>query len=98
MNKNMALFTILCVINSIAALVVLYFFIIGLADGTVSHQNIMLWLFILFPVGAVLFGSILLQQQGYHKSAIALSLVLAIPAIVYGLFVLLAIFSKGKWN
>lgn len=94
----MILFTILFCINSIAVLVVLYFFIAGLADGSVSHRNSKHWLFILTAVGIVLFGSLLLQQHGCYKAGIALSLVLAIPALLYALFILVAILSKSKWN
>lgn len=94
----MIFFKILWIINALAAMVILWFFITGLMDGSVSHRNIKLWLFIITAVAAILYISILLQQHGYNKSAVMLSLILAIPAIGYGLFVLLAIFNKGKWN
>ena len=94
----MTLLKILWTINALAGLVILWFFITGLMDGSVSYRNIRLWLFILISVGCIIGGGILLKQQSYNKAAIILSLVLAVPAIAYGLFVLLAIFSKGKWN
>lgn len=94
----MAVFKILWCIDALAALVILWFFIVGLMDSSVSQRNIKLWLFILIAVAVILFGSILLRQHGYNKAAILLTLVLAVPAVVYGLFVLLAITSKSKWN
>jgi ABC-type phosphate transport system permease subunit len=85
-------------INALASLVILYYFVIGLADGSVTYRNIKLWLLILIAVGAILWVSTLLKNAGYNKAAILLTLVLALPSIVYGLFILIAIFSKSRWN
>ena len=94
----MVLFKILWGINALASLAILYFFIVGLADGSVSSRNIKMWLFILAAVGAVVVGSILFKNAGYNKVAMLLTLLLAVPSIGYGLFVLIAIFNKGRWN
>jgi len=94
----MALFKILWGINALASLVILYYFVIGLADGSVTYRNIKLWLLILIAVVAILWVSILLKNAGYNKAAILLTLVLALPSIGYGLFILIAIFSKSRWN
>lgn len=94
----MPLFKILWCVNALATLVILYFFVVGLADGSVTYRNIKLWLFILVAVGAVLWVSVLFKNAGYNKAAMLLTLVLALPSIGYGLFILIAIFSKSRWN
>ena len=47
----MVTFRILFGIDALAAAVVLFFFIWGLSDGTVSDFNILLWLALLGGVG-----------------------------------------------
>jgi hypothetical protein len=94
----MILFRILWVIDAIVALIVLYFFIIGLGDGSVSSYNSALWGGILAALAGILGGSILLKNAGQLKMAKALLWVLAIPALLYGLFMLVAVFSGAKWN
>ncbi|HKR06862.1 MAG TPA: osmoprotectant transporter permease [Bacteroidia bacterium] len=94
----MILFRILWVIDAIVALIVLYFFIIGLGDGSVSSYNSTLWGGILAALAGILGGSILLKSAGQLKIAKALLWVLAIPALLYGLFILVFVFSGAKWN
>jgi len=94
----MSLFKILWGIDAIGAAIIVWFFITGLADGTVTHRNIKLWLFILLLAGSVLWVSMLLKKQGYDKYAMLTVLIIAIPAIIYGLFVLLMASNNGRWN
>lgn len=94
----MSLFKILWGIDAIAAGIIVWFFITGLADGTVTYRNIKLWLFILLLAGSILWLSMLLKKQGYDKYAMLTVLIIAIPAIIYGLFVLLMASNNGRWN
>jgi hypothetical protein len=68
-----------------------------MADGSVSDRNILLWLMILCVLAAVLLGSIGLRLH-FPTVATALLSIIALPAVGYLLFILLAVFSKGKWN
>jgi hypothetical protein len=86
-------------IVALTALVFLYFFIIGLADQSVSSFNIKLWLvtLIIFPV--ILAGSYWLKNHQYLKLAIGILLVPALPAILYLLFILIVLVSGPvRWN
>jgi hypothetical protein len=94
----MSLFKILWGIDALAAGVIVWFFITGLADGTVTHRNIKLWLFLLLSAGSILWISMQLKNNGHDKMAMLTVLILAIPAIGYGLFVLLMASNNGKWN
>jgi hypothetical protein len=91
-------FRILLGLDIVAAAIVVYFFLIGLVDGSVSSFNMGLWLAILLGVGAVIGGGIALRRNGYVKLANLVLLVLAIPAFFYGLFILVVVFSGARWN
>ena len=94
----MILFWILWGIDALVALVAIYFFIVGLGDGSVSSFNGLLWLGILAGLAAVMGGSWMLKASGQLKSAKILLSVVAVPAILFFLFFLLIILSKPRWN
>lgn len=94
----MNLFWILWSFDALISIIVLYFFFIGLADGSVSAQNWKLWLYILLGLAVILGGSILLKNHdmlGWAKSLLAL---LAVPGFLYALFMLINILSNPRWN
>lgn len=94
----MILFWTLWGIDAVVALVALYFFFVGLGDGSVSSFNGGLWFGILVGLVAVLGGSLMLKSSGHLMAAKALLSVLAIPAILFFLFFLIAILTKARWN
>ena len=89
---------ILVGIDALGALVVVYFFVVGLGDGSVSSFNMGLWLAILAAVAAVIGGGIALNAKGQRRAAIGLLLVLAVPSIAYALFILLILIAHPRWN
>ena len=91
-------FKILWVIDAIAALIILYFFVIGLGDGTVSERNAGLWLLIVLGLGAILIGSVILKNNHHTGLGIVVLLILGIPAFLYLLFIIVALSFGGRWN
>lgn len=89
---------ILLGIDILAALVVCYFFFVGLADGSVSSFNGGLWFALLAGVGAVIGGGWALQTKGYRRAAAAVLMILAVPAVVYALFIALIVITQPRWN
>jgi hypothetical protein len=89
---------ILLAIDVAVAMVILYFFFIGLADGSVSSFNSTLWLTILAALAAIIGGGAALNANGQRGAAIAVLLILAIPGLLYGLFVLMLIVLQPRWN
>lgn len=85
-------------IDVLVALVVVYFFIIGLADGSVSSFNMNLWLGLLVAVAAVVGGGWMLDTTGKPGAAIAVLLILAVPGVLYALFILLIVIAQPRWN
>jgi len=94
----MILFGILLGIDVIVALVVLYFFFIGLADGSVSSFNMLLWMALPGIVVAVPVLGWALNANGYRGRANGVLSVLAIPGFLFGLFILAAVVLQPNWH
>lgn len=91
-------FWILWGFDAIASLVILYFFVAGLADGSVSSFNMGLWLGIVVVVCAVMVGSLALRSSGHTGLAVAVLLVLALPALLFVLFFGALLITNPRWN
>ncbi|GAB3782921.1 hypothetical protein GCM10028818_39780 [Spirosoma horti] len=74
-------------IDALVAATLVYFFFVGLGDGTISSYNIFLWLIILLGMAAVLLGGYWLFAHQYTILAKLLVSLIAIPGILYGLFI-----------
>jgi hypothetical protein len=85
-------------IDVVIAIVVLYFFLVGLADGSVSSFNIGLWLLILTGLGSIMGGSLWLKSAGHLGFAKVLLLILAVPGVLFGLFLLALVIAAPRWN
>ncbi|WP_435354295.1 osmoprotectant transporter permease [Emticicia sp. SJ17W-69] len=94
----MIIFWIFWGIDAIVGLILLYFFFIGLADGSVSSFNIGLWLLLLIVSISLLMGSLYLKSKEKFVIAKILLGIEAIPAFFFFLFFLLMILSKPNWQ
>ncbi len=82
----------------LVSLIILYFFLIGIGDGTVSAFNIDLWLLIIAALVAVLGGSLWLRSHHHPNFALATLLIIILPALLFVLYFLVAILGGGRWN
>lgn len=94
----MILFSVFWGIDAIATAVALYFFFIGLADGSVSSYNILLWLVLLMILAGVLVGSFMLKSGGKLLAAKIIAGFLAIPSLLVLLFFIVLLSSDVRWN
>ncbi len=85
-------------IDVVVAFFAVWFFLVGLGDHSVSSFNIVLWLGILAALAVILGRGLWLTSTGRRGVGAALCLVLAVPGTLYGVFLLLAIFSGTRWN
>ncbi|MEW5838466.1 MAG: osmoprotectant transporter permease [Pseudomonadota bacterium] len=92
------LFWVLWGIDAIVAAIFIYFFIIGLLDGSVSSFNLALWLAILVALAALLLGGYALHAAGKPRIAAALLSLLAVPGILAAMLSLVVIISPPNWN
>ena len=85
-------------IDALVAAIALFFFLWGLADGTVSSFNAGIWTPLLAGLALVVGGSLWLKHTGRRGLGIALALVLAVPGFLVGLFFLALIEAHPRWN
>ena len=97
-SSPMIVFRIAWAIDVMVALVLVFFFVIGIADGSVSSFNIVLWIGTLAGVAALVVGANALARRGNTVLATIVAAVPAVPALLYGLFVLVAVTSGARWN
>jgi uncharacterized membrane protein len=91
-------FWILFGIDVIVGLIAVYFFFIGLGDRSISERNIMLWMGMLLAIAIILLGSVALKNTDHPVLAKSLLSVLAVPTVLYGLFMFIAVVTKARWN
>jgi len=92
------IFRVLFTISVVAAGVALFFFLVGLQDGSVSSFNMMLWMGLLAVVLAVPAGGYALHACNHPWASVAVLLVTALPAFVYLLFILAVLIFQPRWN
>lgn len=96
--RIMILFRILLAIDAAVAAILLYFFVTGIEDGSVSSFNIMIWLVMLGGIALVIGGALTLRARSQRLAANLLLAVPAAPALLFGLFILLAVLLQPRWN
>jgi hypothetical protein len=83
------IYATLVAIDAIVVAILVFFFLWGLTDGTVSSFNGALWLVMLVvPIG-LLVGGMLSWRHGQRAMALVLLLVPAVPASLMGLMLLM---------
>ena len=85
-------------VDALTALIAVYFFFVGLADGSVSSFNIGIWTVLLLGLGGVVLGSLALRAAGREAWARALVVALAVPALGIGLFFAVLLGTHPRWN
>lgn len=85
-------------IAAIVTAIVVYFFFAGLADGSVSSFNIVLWIAILAGVLGVTSGSLWLKRAKRPGLATLVAMLLGIPGFLAALFLLIVSVSHPRWN
>lgn len=94
----MNFYWILWIFSALVALVPVYYFLIGLNDGSITSRNILMWVALLLIVFLVLGGSWFLQANGHLGFAKGLLFIIVIPGVIGLLYILTVIFSKQRWN
>lgn len=94
----MILFGTLFAINLLASLVALGFFIVGLADGSVTTFNILLWAAMLSTLFSLPWLAWLMRLRGHRRLGTILLLPIAGVAALAALAMLVLIASPGSWR
>jgi hypothetical protein len=85
-------------IDAVVALVVVYFFLVGLADGSVSSFNAELWLAMFAVLAIVIGGGWALLLNKHRAAAAVLLAIVAVPGLLYAFFILLVVVFQPRWN
>jgi hypothetical protein len=94
----MWIYRLFLIATAAALAVALYFCGVGLADGSVSSFNMVMWLALLGGLGAILIGGFGLNRSGKRPAAIAVLAIIAVPALLAALFFLVLIVTQPRWN
>ena len=79
-------------------MVPVYYFFIGLGDGSITSRNLWMWFFILLVVAIVLGGSYLLKAANQLALAKVLLILAAIPGILVLLYFVIVFTGKPNWH
>ena len=82
----------------IALAVLLWFFIVGLGDGSIDGSNMALWVLLLAAPIAALWISLHLWKAGKRGAACGLLGIPAVPALLYGLLILMFIILQPDFR
>ena len=91
-------FWALWIIDALISAIAVFFFLAGLADGSVSSFNIGIWITLLAALAVVVAGSLWLKAVGRPGLGSMLLLVFAVPGVLYALFLLIVIITGPRWN
>ena len=91
-------FWILWSFNALMALVPLYFFFVGLADGSISSSNMIYWVLILLVVAVVVGGTLWLRSMNLLPLAKGILMVATVPGVIAIIFFAIVLIGKPKWN
>jgi hypothetical protein len=83
---------------ALALAIAVYFFGVGLADGSVSSFNIALWLALLAGLAAILGGGWTLNSRGQRGAAVMVLAIVGVPALLAGLAIVVMIVNPPRWN
>jgi drug/metabolite transporter (DMT)-like permease len=94
----MTTFWMLWIFNALVALVPVYFFFVGLNDGSITSKNIGLWFLILAVVALVIGGTLYLKSNNQIGFAKGVLMVAAIPGLLALIFMIIVMVGKPRWN
>jgi hypothetical protein len=93
----MTIYRLLLIVDLLAGAVLLLFFLWGMSDGTVAYAP-GTWLAALAGVGVTIGGAVALRRKGNVGLAMLLLLPVAVPALLYGMFLLFVLILHPRWN
>ncbi|MBP7240200.1 MAG: hypothetical protein KBA14_08235 [Saprospiraceae bacterium] len=91
-------FWILWIFNALMSLIPVCFFFIGMADGSIDADNMLMWLGILAFVGLLLGVTYWLKTKGQVLAAKVILCLSSVPCLLAILYFVIVLTSDGRWN
>jgi hypothetical protein len=79
-------------------IIAIFYFFVGLADGTVSSQNMMMWVVLFAALVLLWLACLYLYKAGWVKLAWTIAMLLGLPAIIALIYILMFMFGNVRWN
>ena len=92
------IYRLLLALDILVAAAVVGFFLWGLSDGSIGPDNILLWLVLLAMTGGLFFGAVRLRAKGQNAAAIAMLVILALPAFLFAMLMAVVLIAQPRWN
>ena len=84
--------------STLTSIVLLVFFLIGIADGSVGSFNMSLWLALLAAAGLSLWAGHVLRRHGKFGWAISVLAITAVPGLLAAFFLAVVLITRQTWN
>jgi len=94
----MITFWIFWIFNALMSLIPIYFFFLGLSDGTIDANNIGIWMIILLVIAGILGGTYWLKSKQQVMAAKVLLIITSIPSLLAILYFVIILTSDVRWN
>jgi hypothetical protein len=85
-------------IDTVIGFTFLFFFLVGIADGSVTSLNMRLWIAVLAALTALVVACLTLYVKHRHRLATGLALTLAAPAVLAGILFLVTLVLNPRSN
>jgi hypothetical protein len=92
------LFLIVLAVDAIVPIIAIFYFFVGISDGTVSSRNIMMWVLLLAALVLLWLACLYFYKAGWIKLAWAIAILLGLPAMIGLLYILMFMFGNVRWN
>jgi hypothetical protein len=92
------LFYIILAIDALVPIIAIFYFFVGISDGTVSSRNILMWILLLAALVLLWLACLYLYKAGWIKLAWTIAILLGLPAIIGLLYILMIMFGNVRWN
>ena len=91
-------YRLLLILDVLVAAVAVGFFFWGLSDGSIGPDNILLWLVLLAMTAGLFFGATRLRAKGQNAAAVAMLIILALPAFLFALLAIVVVVAQPRWH
>lgn len=92
------LFYFVLAMDAIVPIIAIFYFFMGLSDGTVSPRNILMWVVLLAALIILWLACLYLYKAGWMKIAWVIALLQTLPVAIGVTYLATFILGSHRWN